>query len=239
MRIKAFIVGGVALGVSGVAAADTVQMKFVGTGLGRNVNVSVDGQSFDFFAGELRHHVSSGTGVGESILGHLVSFCIDLSQGVSNEYSTFEIGDLAGAPETDPMGPGAAGALRDLFGFAETHLASNPMSRDFAAAFQLSIWEVLEDFDGASRSTLDIDTGAFSARKMNGSSLSSGVQTHLSSLFGAIGDAGARGVVEGKTFLSLRSEEFQDQIVMVPTPMGAGLAGLGLIGVAGLRRRRG
>jgi hypothetical protein len=238
MKINALIASGAALAISASAMADTVQMKFVGTGLGRNVNVSVEGQSFNFFAGQLRHNVISGTGVGESLVGTIVTFCIELSQGTSASYSPFQIGDLDTAPETDPMGAARAGAIRDLFGFADAHLAANPMDRDFAAALQLSIWEVLEDFDAAARATLDIASGDFSARKMNGSPLSAAIQNHLASLFDAIGDPLARGQVADKQFLSLRSEQHQDQVVMVPTPAAVAFGGLGLAGLTGLRRRR-
>ena len=110
---------------------------------------------------------------------------------------------------------------------------SSPPLHDFAAAFQLAVWEIITDYNPADQFALGITTGNFRATRTDGNPLSSGVMNHLTSLFAAVG-AGHN----PDTLLGLRSTTHQDQIIPVPAPGSAALAGLGLLCLAGRRRIR-
>lgn len=220
------------------ALADTVDVRYVGTGQGRVIKYDFNGSRKNVFAGQLKHNFSNGTGVASQLSGDILTFCTDLTEYVSRSSRSFELVDPQFAPG-DPMGLNRANALRDLFGFAGGQQLSRTVDRDYAAAFQLAVWEIVYDFnDAQGRSSLDIESGAFESYKRDGSQLSSAIRGHLGDLFDAIGTGAGRS--NGMDLFAVVNDGSQDQLVeipAVPLPPAGGLAFAGLLGAATMRRR--
>lgn len=235
--IAALIMG---CAIASVACADTVDVKFTGTGLGRNVQLTYGARTFNVFAGQLKHTFTNGTGdLGSEISGNLLTFCTDLSQYVTSSTATYNVVSVQTVPGSPGMGRAKATLIRNLYSFArdaQFSTASTDAAKDFAAAFQLAVWEIVYDYAG-SRSTLDLTTGLVMAKQTNGAALTLGVRTNLTNFFNA-------SMVDGayKQVVAVSSGRFQDQLVqtdhMVPLPGAAAMGGLGLFAVAGRRRRR-
>jgi len=240
MKTRFAITAVVALAGSGAALADTVDVRYVGAGQGRTVKFDYNGQRQNVFAGQLEHAFSNGTGIGSQLSGNLLTYCTDLVEHTSSSTSTFQVTDPANAPGV-AMGVARADALRDLYTFAGGAQNASGADRDYAAAFQIAVWEIVYDYDqNAGRSSMDIESGAFEAYRTNGSTLSSAIRGHLTSFFDAIGMVGPRG--DGMDLYAVINDGKQDQLVelgaMVPLPSAAGLGFAGLAGLVGVRRRR-
>jgi len=222
-----------------VATADTVDLEFLGTGKGRNARISFGGSTQNVFAGQLRYDFSNGTGIASGFSGEMITFCTDLLEHVSSSTLEYEVAPVESVPGFDPMGADRAAAIRDLYRFAAGSQVDPGADRDFAAAFQLAVWEAVSDFEIADgRSSLDVEAGDFTAFRTNGSSLSSAVSGHLSDLFDAVGSYSGSG--GGSTVLALRNDGAQDQLIetVIPTPMASMMGIAGLAGVTGVCRRR-
>lgn len=227
-----------ALGAGSAALADTVDVKFLGAGQGRVIKFDLNGKRHNVFAGQLEHRFSNGTGVGARFEGDLLTFCTDLMEHVSQDTDTFDVVDPQFAPNP-AMGEARADALRDIYAFAGGAQLARGADRDFAAAFQLAVWEIVYDFDSdEGRSSLDVESGAFESYKRNGSRLSTAIRDHLADLFAAVGSFEERGDFG---LFAVTNNGKQDQLVgtpMVPLPTPGALAFAGLLGVAGARKRR-
>lgn len=237
--MKACIAAVTLIAGTSAAFADTVDVSFQGVGQGRVVHYSLNGSGRNVFAGQLLHNFSNGTGIGAELSGDILTYCTDLLEHVSRSTNQFDVVAPEDAPAV-PMGIVKANALRDLYTFAGGAQNSIGADRDFAAAFQIAIWEVVADYDGnVGRSSLAVDNGSFEARRTNGASLSGAIMGHLNSLFDAIGMVGARS--DGRRLFAVKNDGKQDQLVelaVVPLPSAAGLGFAGLCGMAGIRRRR-
>lgn len=234
MKITRFAVTVAALAtLSGVASADVVSMKFLGKGSGQNVKWKLNGGSeTSTFAGQLRHDITSGTGIGADFVGEHLTYCTDIYQYVSSSYKTFDIVALDTAPNSSPMGMGRAQALYDVFSVYAPMTLISGIDNEFAAAFQIAIWEIVTDYnDGVGLSSINVDGGNFKLTKVNGSSSrTSAFNTHLADIFGTIG-AGA-----STNLVALTNGGAQDQLFHIPAPGPLALAGAGMFMLA--RRRR-
>lgn len=216
---------------AGAAHASTITVQYTGTQRGQNVAIQSPDRTGNVFAGQLKHTLSDGPA---ELNGDWITYCADLAQGVSGTPRTFEVVDIAVLPGNAPMGAAKASAIADLYAFAGGSQLLATASNDFAAAFQLAVWEIITDYNPSETNfALGITTGNFRATRTDGNPLSSGVMNHLTSLFAAVG-AGHN----PDTLLGLRSTTHQDQIIPVPAPGSAALAGLGLLCLAGRRRIR-
>ena len=223
----------IAATAAGIASADVVTMKFVGTGAGQNVKWKYNGGSEQStFAGQLRHNITSGTGIGADWVGEHNLYCTDIFQYVATSYKTFDINTPDLAPTSSPMGAARAQALYDVFSaFTDSALVSG-IGNEFAAAFQIAVWEIVSDFDGSvGRSSLSVDAGKFKVTKVNGSATrTSSFNNYLNDIFDSIGSSANPNVV------ALTNGGAQDQLFYIPAPGPIALAGAGMLMLS--RRRR-
>lgn len=176
--------------------------------------------------GQINLSLTNSTGV--SLNGSWIGYCTEFDQhiqlgGASQTYEVRSLSDVS----TPGAGMGAmkADAIARMYSAAAGQQYAADTS--FAVAFQLSIWEVLNDFDGTLGS-LDLSSSAFQVVD----ALSFTINANVAALFAAAADTGgARASLHG-----LANSSFQDQIIEVPTP--SALALLGLAGLARITRRR-
>ncbi len=218
-------------------AADTVQMRFTGTGLGSNVKISVaGGPAQSVFAGELMHEFASGVGRGASLHGTAATFCTDLLQHVTTTWKTYTIADVADMP-APPMGNAKANAIADVYNFGLGAASRGEMDAEMATAIQLAIWEVVTDFSiSADRASLDVSSGDFKALAPSAAALSGKVLGLINDIFDFVGQS--KGHAD---LLGFASNTAQDQIIripVIPLPATAALALAGLVPLAARRRRR-
>ncbi|MBI1189321.1 MAG: hypothetical protein GC200_01385 [Tepidisphaera sp.] len=235
MKTGMFSVAALAL-VAGLAEADTINVKFTGTGAGSNVHITSPSYNGDVFAGQLKHTLSDGTGAAAAYNGNWLTYCTDLAQHVTSNTKTYDVVSITLLPDSSPMGAAKANALRSIYNTANSTQSSSATSNDLATAFQLAVWEIVTDFNpAAANDGLSITAGSFRATKTTGAALSSGVMTQLNNLLtsAALGAGGT-------DIVGIRSGSYQDQIlpITVPAPGSAALASLGLLCLGGRRRGR-
>lgn len=218
------------------AMAQSVTMKYSGTGKGSNVRVTFGTTTDDVFAGQLRHSITSPANTDPRLNGNFVTFCIELSQVVSGQNRSFDVVQLNTAPSIQGDKAMRATALESLF----ANVGNAPLmwnaSNDYATAFQLAIWEIIHDFDSSKTNAgLDVTAGEFTARRTNNSALSTGVMNNLNTFLG-FARAGTS-MPMSHSLLGIANGTNQDQVTVIPTPAAAALAGLGM-GLIAVRRRR-
>jgi hypothetical protein len=219
---------------TGLASADTVDMRFEGTGKGRNVRVTDGSRQLNVFAGQLRHSFFNGTGLGAQLSGEMITYCTDLSQYVSSTTRSYTVVPVQSAPVGIAMGMDKARAIASLYDYAMGVQLTSSTSNDLGAAFQLAVWEVVSDFDyNLGASSLNLSTGNFRATQTNGSAVWSSVSNLLNGFFAhtnnsSFSPSGLRAIASGS---------YQDQLVVVPAPGTGLLAGLGMALIAKRTRR--
>lgn len=221
--------------VAGAAQAQlgSVSMSFMGVGAGRSSRIELDGRSMNVFAGQLRHYVLDGTGIGIGLIGDQTTYCVDLHEYVSRAPETFTLVSLSDASNTEPMGASRARAIGDVLSSAGDS-AWAATGADLGAAIQLALWEIAYDYSGdAGAGSLNFADGRFKASQMNGSPLSSSVLSLAEGLFGAIGSSGGQGIGIAASAPGLQDQVFR----VVPAPGSIALAGLGLL-MLRIRRAR-
>lgn len=243
----------IAAGAS-TAMADTVQLRTIGlvsgtSGTAMVTSVMRDGAgatSRSVSAGQIHHKLGASATAKD-----LYTFCTEIAQTTSSSLSTFHVQkELKDAPIPGAgMGQAKADAIGRMYKWAMTEAFGGGVdvfdklpgglaggTANFAVAFQLAIWEVVEDYNGTAAS-LSSALGNFTVEDFStsGSTTDAGVQGFFNTLIGIAGDL-TRSV---ETRLgALTSGSRQDQIILIPLPSSAGLAAAGLIGLAAIRRRR-
>lgn len=208
--------GSVIAAVVAAAGAEPVFVQFQGEHIGRGVAVSLSG-GLTFADGSASQTVWSG----ERSLLVDGQFIRAYSAGLTRTN-----GD--GWYDEGPIHAGTSGekvrAISALFaGHAES--SDNP---DEAATLQAMLWEIVYDFDGSDGS-INMASGDVSFGLIDGALFDAMKRTALGN---------DRNDDRNASVALLSSDMHNGQLIIVPLPSGAGLAGVGLLGFASWRRRR-
>lgn len=233
MRRSVFVLVSV---MGAAASAGTVNLDFQGTGLKQSVRIndtSLGISSLNVSAGQLKFKVlAGGTHPGFTVGAILFTFCTDISQGAADGYLTIVDLHQAPAPGTS-MGVDRANLIRLLYA---TKFAESQTTDLKAAAFQLAVWEIVNeaviDFSQGTRGLAGIDTSAGDFWASNNAAARTEANTYLDTAFLAFKDG-----ITGMDLVAGISPTIQDQIFIIPLPTGAGLACAGLMAI-GARRKR-
>ncbi len=227
--IHAFSIAAAAA-MAGSACADLVDVACTGTGVGRSVSVKVGNVKYNnSFAGQIKLQLSNS--VGAPLNGSWTSFCAERTQhiyvnGPVKHYKVLGVSEL---PVPGPeMGSLRADAIARMYAFADG--AQYGSNSDLAAAFQLGIWEISNDYTGVT-SSLNLSGGNF-----KGLNLSAAITGNLNALLAAASNTdGAMAHLAG-----LGNVTRQDQLIELPAgvPAPGALALVGCAGLFGGRRRR-
>lgn len=219
------------LAAAGAASADTVEARFVGSGLHRTVQVS-GVANVTVAAGELIHEFRNGQGAAAGLSGQIRTFCTEVTQLVNSSWRVFDLVDASHAPNPGtPMGQAKAEQLARLYDIAA---GQQNTSANFAAAFQMMVWEIVYDFNPADLGTGNLSRTGGNIRFLGGDSHFGAVSAIFDSLrTGLLAHNG----VPTASIAAIVNGGSQDQLVMIPLPSAGamGLAGLGLLAA---RRRR-
>lgn len=214
------------IAASGAASAAMIDLDYLGIVGGNNATrARIDGNTY--LAGHMTHMITSGDRAGQSFN----TFCIEVGEYATNGSATYEIIDLADAPNPGSYyGQARADAVNAIvanavaMGWIDNKLqaiSSNESANlERMGAIQAAIWEALGHDFGESHWRTDDGLAARYAELLNENTFDSSLRLQ-----------GLRAVV---------AQGQQDMLYVVPVPAAA-FAGLGLLGgLAGVRtiRRR-
>lgn len=185
----------------------------------------------------------ANTFLGSGAANQFYAFCIEPRQAINaNVAVNYDYVPLEqGTTNIGGMGTGKADLIRELFGRWMPHI-NGPMTTLQAGALQVALWEIVRETPGG---PLDIYSGnIFFGVPEAPSGLLAQAQTYVQSLTGTgpratglfalnNGPMGDPGVSAGTQDLLV-----QVQALMVPEPASMAVFGVGLAGLAALRRRR-
>jgi hypothetical protein len=232
LTIAIFAIGGLlTLTTTAHANPTTVNLTTLSTGSGWSVTVTNNNNTRNIWSGHINLRATNSTNTSIFANGTYQGFCVELLEttqvGANRSYTVV-------APETIPNQPGPMGAvkasaIRDLYSFAN---GAQYASNDYASAFQIAIWEIVNDGPG----NLDINNGSFKATNFN-----AGVSSYLSSLFSVVGAPRASTVnLVGLANGTAQRNGYQDFVVgsLTPEMPGATLALAALLPMALMLRTR-
>lgn len=208
--------------IGATAQAGPVSFDFDGVAGGRGMTIATEGGiSGRVFAGAIRHMVD----------GELaITYCIDPEHWAQTGTTEFQRQTLLQGIRPREGWADKAAAIAQVADSIGMSLWTTSVDRDVAAAFQITVWEILKDFDAdLGTSSLNLNSGQFSASGREG------VLSRAVGMFASI-DPNARSV--GNEYVSYTHDTHQDMMgKAVPSPASLALIGVGLPFFA--RRRRG
>lgn len=228
-----------AAAIASTASAGVVDMQFTGTGAGSQVQLTMGADVRDTFAGEINHTIANASGADAYLNGSVTTFCPDITESVTSDFEEYTVTDVENVPLLggggSPMSSDRADAIRALYSFSANTLIAGGLSNAFATAFQLVIWEVVEDFDGTAAS-INVDAGNTIFKNTDGDALDGDILAAIASITSDMMDALANGGANSNNVVGLANAGYQDQLVAVPAPGAMALLSIG--GLVASRRRR-
>ena len=218
MRLKQALAGlAVALGVAMPAPrapADTVSATFSNVNPGEVLTITSSAPPLARYKGG--PECTTLPAPAEALTGNFSGFCIDIAQDIyAGQQATWNVAALANAPTPGTqMGQVKANEIAELW---YNNYASIGNSAQAAAAFQIAIWEIINE----TSTKLDVTSGSFTA---TGDSVTT---TLANQWLGAI-DTSGNGL-KATGLIALTSMGTQDYVVQaVPVPPGLVLGGVGI-----------
>ncbi|MBZ0171563.1 MAG: hypothetical protein K8E66_04215, partial [Phycisphaerales bacterium] len=187
----------------------------------RSVNIdSSGGISGNVFAGSVKHRVD-----GEL----LMTYCINPDQWAQGGVKNFDMTTLGSALSFRDDYQAKANVIAELADSVGATLWETDTDKDVAAAFQLSVWEIVKDFDSdLGGASFNFDGGSFRASGKD--SVFDLANNMLSGIgFGRDNDIGYLGYTHD------RHQDFMGKDIPAPGALALGLAGIPLLTS---RRRR-
>lgn len=241
-KILVLAVSAAGLAFAGAAEAASVTATFNSASPSRSLTVKFRGANQGVLAG--RYHWTGDAGNPSPLNAAFRTYCIDFVQSMNfGQTINFTTGLLELSPRpntvgsgnpTGGMGPAKADLVRRLWGGFEHTIGTN---NDRAAAFQLSLWEIIYEPTGSIGSLL---TGDMQVTNTSAAWVSI-AHSWLSDVLNPQSE-----IAPATNLIALNSDSFQDQITIGPNPPPPGttvpvppafLAGAALIGATWARRR--
>ncbi len=233
----------VATAVAQSASAANWSMTFTGYGLNEVVGIRFNNN--ESFNSATANSGFAGLNAGQlnfTVYGKTYSnYCIQVFEGVgqigdTNVWCTAALVDVPDFPPfPGPMGAVKATLVQDLYARFHATVKNSGDSIQHAA-FQVALWELTHEkitaADAASAlAQLSLVNGAL---QMDGVA-DAAVLAAANNMLNQLGVGGFQSI--GDNLIGLTSASKQDQLVVVPIPAAALLAGVGLLGVGLVRRR--
>lgn len=229
-------------------AADTIEATFVNVSPTRTINYNVTGVGTGSVnAGVHNFNVTGGDFPLDPLPegASIWAFCIELTQNAgSGTYNVEELED--GRTPGDPLGVVRANMLRSLFAFAFSSnggyisaITNNAAGQTFAAALQVAVWEIayesLANFGALSASNGIAQFSNHAATITQANAFLTGAMANYQDGIFATDMFAMNRVGAGQDFLFQVVPGAAEE---VPEPATLGLMGLGLLGLAFLRRKQ-
>lgn len=219
-----------------------IDLQFLGNGPGRLARVELDGQMYEIHAGALNYFASNATGTITRFAGEMVGFSPEVWNGVgvgeTVRYLRADNVQMPFGPEsrwlTEQMSEEQAKSIFNFYDQASQRQYFG--GDDWAAAFQIALWELVYDFDHQNVSSHDLSGGRLRVHLLDGQAVSSSVHGIVGELFTRL-SLGPQ--MPRRGLLGAAHPEYRDlmlQVVPLPPAAWAGLAVLG--GMAVCRRLR-
>ena len=160
----------------------------------------------------------------------------DLVQGGSVDYTMVDVEFVPDEPPLPgPMGVSRAIVLKDLYArwYSTVMEMEGTEARNYAAAFQMNIWEITHQSGNDSSAETVLQSLSFSQGNATFTS-SNSVDVLANTMLNSLGEGGV--FMPFDSLRGLTSELKQDQLIVIPGASGLAF-GMGLIGVRRRRRR--